>query len=117
NKAVIAFGALLALAAPLSVPAQAQSVTVFAAASLKTALDEIAAEWQKGAGKAARISYAASGALAKQIDAGAPADIFISADVAWMDYAAARKLIRPETRRNLLGNALVLVAPADSKAQ
>jgi molybdate transport system substrate-binding protein len=97
--------------------AQHQSVTVFAAASLKTALDDIAARWQKETGRTARISYAASGPLAKQIEAGAPADIFISADVAWMDYVAERKLIKAETRRNLLGNALVLVAPADSKAQ
>jgi molybdate transport system substrate-binding protein len=115
NNAVIAFGALLALAAPVSAPAQTPSVTVFAAASLKTAVDDIAAQWHKETGKTARISYAASGALAKQIEAGAPADIFLSADVPWMDYAAERKLIKPETRRNLLGNALVLVAPADSK--
>jgi molybdate transport system substrate-binding protein len=107
-------GAFLAVA-----PARAQShsVTVFAAASLRTALEDIAAQWRKETGKSARISYAASGPLARQIEAGAPADIFISADVAWMDYAAERKLIKPETRRNLLGNALVLVAPADSKAQ
>ncbi len=99
-------------------PARAQtpSVTVFAAASLRTALDEIAAQWRKDTGKSVRISYAASGPLAKQIEAGAPADIFVSADIAWMDYLAERKLIEPETRRNLLGNALVLVAPADSKA-
>jgi molybdate transport system substrate-binding protein len=115
NNAVIAFGALLALAAPVSAAAQTPSVTVFAAASLKTALDDIAAQWHKETGKTARISYAASGALAKQIEAGAPADIFLSADVPWMDYAAERKLIKSETRRNVLGNALVLVAPADSK--
>jgi molybdate transport system substrate-binding protein len=99
------------------VRAQAQSVTIFAAASLKTALDDIAAAWRKETGTSARISYAASGPLAKQIEAGAPADIFISADVPWMDYVAQRKLIKSETRRDLLGNALVLVAPADSKAQ
>jgi molybdate transport system substrate-binding protein len=114
---LVALGALAA--GMLEAPAHAagQSVTVFAAASLKTALDDIAAEWRKETGKTARISYAASGPLAKQIEAGAPADIFIPADVAWMDYAAERKLIKAETRRNLLGNALVLVAPADSKAQ
>jgi molybdate transport system substrate-binding protein len=118
NRSLIAaLGALLALTPQAPARAQAQSVTIFAAASLKTALDEIAAQWQKETGKAARISYAASGPLAKQIEAGAPADILISADVAWMDYAAERKLIKAETRRNLLGNALVLVAPADSKAQ
>jgi molybdate transport system substrate-binding protein len=115
--ALAALGPLLAITMLLPVRAQNQSVTVFAAASLKTALSDIAAEWRKETGKTARISYAASGPLAKQIEAGAPADIFISADVAWMDYAAERKLIKPETRRNLLGNALVLVAPADSKAQ
>jgi molybdate transport system substrate-binding protein len=108
---------LLAIAMPVPAHAESQSVTVFAAASLKTALDDIAAEWRKETGKTARISYAASGPLAKQIEAGAPADIFISADVPWMDYAAERKLIKSETRRNLIGNALVLVAPADSKAQ
>ncbi|GAC1340211.1 MAG: molybdate ABC transporter substrate-binding protein [Beijerinckiaceae bacterium] len=97
--------------------AQSPSVTIFAAASLKTALDDVAAQWQKETGKSAKISYAASGPLARQIEAGAPADLFIAADLAWMDYVAERKLIRPGSRRNLLGNALVLVAPADSKAQ
>ena len=73
-------------------PAQAQdSVVVFAAASLKNALDEIAATWAKDTGKPApRISYAASSALAKQMEQGAPADLFISADLDWMDYAAAK---------------------------
>jgi molybdate transport system substrate-binding protein len=118
NHALIAaLGALLALAPHAPARAQGQSVTIFAAASLKTALDDIAAEWQKETGNSARISYAASGPLAKQIEAGAPADIFISADVRWMDYVAERKLIKPESRRNLLGNALVLVAPSDSKTQ
>src|SRR3954470_20577072 len=107
----------MAFAAELPACAQTKSVTLFAAASLKTALDDIAAEWQKETGNSARISYAASGPLAKQIEAGAPADIFISADVRWMDYVAERKLIKPESRRNLLGNALVLVAPSDSKTQ
>jgi molybdate transport system substrate-binding protein len=109
--------ACIAIAAQVPAQAQTQGVTIFAAASLKTALDDIAAQWQKETGKTARISYAASGPLAKQIEAGAPADIFISADVAWVDYVAERKLIKAETRRNLLGNALVLVAPADSKVQ
>jgi molybdate transport system substrate-binding protein len=111
-----ALGSLVGMLQALA-PAQGQTVTVFAAASLRTALDGIAAEWRKETGKTARLSYAASGPLAKQIEAGAPADIFISADVPWMDYAAERKLIKAETRRNLLGNALVLVAPADSAAQ
>src|SRR5438270_10999839 len=117
HSLITALGALLALAPHAPARAQAQSVTVFAAASLKTALDDVVAQWRTETGRTARISYAASGPLAKQIEAGAPADIFISADVPWMDYAAGRRLIRPETRRNLLGNALVLVAPADSRAQ
>ncbi|MBV8849561.1 MAG: molybdate ABC transporter substrate-binding protein [Methylobacteriaceae bacterium] len=118
NSKALAFAGFLASAIAIA-PAQAQTqnVTIFAAASLKTALDDIAAQWQKDTGKSAKISYVASGPLAKQIEAGAPADIFISADVPWMDYVAERKLIKAETRRNLLGNALVLVAPADSKTQ
>jgi molybdate transport system substrate-binding protein len=112
-----ALGPLLAIAMHAPARAQSHGVTVFAAASLKTALDEVALQWQKETGRTARISYAASGPLARQIEAGAPADIFISADVAWMDYAAERKLIKAETRRDLLGNALVLVAPADSNSQ
>jgi molybdate transport system substrate-binding protein len=97
--------------------AQAQdSVVVFAAASLKNALDEIAATWSKDTGKPApKISYAASSALAKQLEQGAPADMFISADLDWMDYAAGKNLIKADTRFNLLGNKIVLIAPKDSK--
>ncbi|MFZ5789108.1 MAG: molybdate ABC transporter substrate-binding protein [Pseudomonadota bacterium] len=87
---------------------------VFAAASLKTALDQVASEFEAKTGAKVTISYAGSSALAKQIEQGAPADIFISADLDWMDYLAGKKLIREETRRDLLGNALVLIAPADS---
>ena len=89
---------------------------VFAAASLKNALDEIAAQYERETGKKVTISYGASSALAKQIEAAAPADLFISADLDWMDYLQARNLIRPDTRGNMLGNRLVLVAPKDSKA-
>ena len=89
-------------------------VVVFAAASMKTALDAIAAEWNAKTGKTASIAYASSGILAKQIEQGAPADIFISADTNWMDYLEKAKLIRSGTRRNLLGNQLVLVEPSDS---
>lgn len=88
---------------------------IFAAASLKTALDEIATLWAADAGKAPSITYASSATLAKQIEQGAPADIFISADLAWMDYLDKAKLIEAGTRRNLLGNKLVLVEPADTK--
>lgn len=107
---------------PLVQPAiAAEKVTVFAAASLKNALDAVNAEWQKEAGKETTVSYAASSALAKQIEAGAPADVFISADLAWMDYVAEKNLIKDDTRSNLLGNHIVLVtgkqdaAPVDIK--
>ncbi len=89
-------------------------VVVFAAASLKTALDAVAAAWKTNSGKTATIVYASSGVLAKQIEQGAPADIFISADLKWMDYLEKAKLIRAETRRKLLGNKLVLVEPSDA---
>ena len=98
-------------------PAQAQGdIVVFAAASLKDALDAINAEWQKETGKKATISYAASSVLAKQIEQDAPAQIFISADLDWMDYVEQKKLIKPESRVNLLGNRIVLIARKD-KAQ
>jgi molybdate transport system substrate-binding protein len=115
RRTFVAVLATLAVAV-LAVPrACADDVVVFAAASLKDALDAINADWQKTAGKHATISYAASSALAKQIEAGAPADVFISADLDWMNYVEERKLIVPTTRGNLLSNTLVLIAPADSK--
>lgn len=91
-----------------------KTVLVFAAASLKNALDRIAKEWEAKEGKKATLSFAASSALAKQIDSGAPADLFISADLKWMDWVAERKLIDGASRKTLLGNALVLIAPKDS---
>jgi molybdate transport system substrate-binding protein len=110
--------ALLMAWGPLQSPARAQDgpIVVFAAASLKNALDAINAQWEKDTGKKASISYAASSALAKQIEQGAPAQMFISADLDWMDYVAGKNLIKPETRSNLLGNRIVLIAPKD-KAQ
>ncbi|GGE10041.1 molybdate ABC transporter substrate-binding protein [Aureimonas endophytica] len=100
-------------AAPLA-PARAepQEVLVFAAASLKNALDDINAAWKSESGRSATISYAASSVLAKQIESGAPADLFFSADRDWMDYLAKKDLIRPDSRAELLGNSIVLVAPA-----
>lgn len=89
-------------------------VVVFAAASLKTALDRIAAEWQEKTGASVSLSYAASSAIAKQIEAAAPADLFFSADLRWMDWLAERKLISDASRKTLLGNELVLIAPKDS---
>ena len=96
--------------------AQADDVTVFAAASLKNALDDIAAAYKEKTGETVLISYAGSSALAKQIEEAAPADIFFSADLAWMDYLEERDLIQKDTRQTLLGNAIVLVAPAESAA-
>lgn len=95
--------------------AQADEITVFAAASLKTALDEIAAEWQKTHGDTVVVSYAGSAKLAKQIQQGAPADLFISASRDWMDAVEKTGDIDAATRQDLLGNSLVLVgtgAPA-----
>jgi molybdate transport system substrate-binding protein len=94
-------------------PASTRPVLFFAAASLQTALNAIAAEWQRDMGKTVTFSYAASSALARQIESGAPADLFASADRDWMDWAEQRKLIKPETRKTLLGNTLVLIAPKD----
>lgn len=100
-----------------ALPAHAKDVVVFAAASLKNALDDAAAVWMRENGGKAVVSYAASNALAKQIEAGAPADILFSADVDWMDYAASKNLIVSESRANLLGNSLVLIAPKDAAVQ
>ena len=94
--------------------AQGRDVLVFAAASMKNALDDIAAQWQRETGKKVVVSYAASNTLIKQIEQGAPADIFISADLDWMDYGEQKGLIKTDTRLNLLGNKLVLVAPKDA---
>lgn len=94
--------------------AHAAPVTVFAAASLKNALDEVGAQYAKSGGEA-RFSYAASSAIARQIEQGAPADVYVSADSDWMTYLAERKLIVAATRRDLLTNRLALIAPADSK--
>jgi molybdate transport system substrate-binding protein len=106
--------ALLALSG-VQAQAQFRDVLVFAAASLKNALDEANSLFLFENGSGVRVSYGASSALAKQIENGAPADVFISADLDWMDYVAERKLIKPDTREKFLGNRLVLVANADSK--
>ncbi|MFN3670909.1 MAG: molybdate ABC transporter substrate-binding protein [Bosea sp. (in: a-proteobacteria)] len=116
RRLMLTFAAALPL---LATPALAQptELVIFAAASLKNALDEAASVWTRETGKPApRISYAASGSLARQIEQGAPADLFLSADLDWMDYLDGRGLIRKETRLSLLGNAIVLIAPKDSTA-
>jgi molybdate transport system substrate-binding protein len=110
-RCAIAFA--IGVAAPAQVRAQGKPV-IFAAASLNTALDAIASAWQKESGKSVAISYASSAALARQIEQGAPADIFISADLDWMDWVQQRNLIKPQTRETLLGNALVLVEAANA---
>jgi molybdate transport system substrate-binding protein len=93
----------------------ADQVTVFAAASLKTALDAVSAAWTAETGNKAVISYAASSALARQIEQGAPADVFFSADLDWMLYLGEKNLIDKASVSNLLGNDIVLIAPKDSK--
>jgi molybdate transport system substrate-binding protein len=103
-----------AVAAAFSGSAGAADVTVFAAASLREALDEQVKRFEAAAGYHVVVSYAASGVLARQIEAGAPAALFISADRDWMDYLGQRKLLVPASRVDLLRNTLVLVAPASS---
>jgi molybdate transport system substrate-binding protein len=95
----------------------AQDVTVFAAASLTDAMKDIAAEWARAGHKPPRLSFGASSSLARQIEQGAPANLFASADLKWMDYLAERTLIATDTRKDLLGNTLVLVVPADKPRQ
>jgi molybdate transport system substrate-binding protein len=105
-----AAAAALALALGPALPAAADPVTVFAAASLKTALDEIAAGWTAETDTEVRIAYAGSSQLARQIVAGAPAGVFVSASTDWMDAVEAEGLLVPDSRRDLLGNTLVLIA-------
>lgn len=112
KTAALGFAAMLFAAMPGAF-AQENPV-VLAAASLKNALDDINSAWTEASGKQAVISYASSSALAKQIEEGAPADMFISADLKWMKYLSERDLINPETEQQLLGNRIVLIAGANS---
>jgi molybdate transport system substrate-binding protein len=105
---------MLAGASLASAAAEDKTITVFAAASMKNALDEVDAAYTAKTGVKFSVSYAASSVLAKQIEQGAPADVFVSADTDWMDYATAKKTINEPTRVNLLGNSIVLIAPKDS---
>jgi len=104
----------LAILAGVAVQATAEPVNVFAAASLKNALDAVSQAWKAEAGKETKNTYAASSALAKQVEQAAPADVFISADLDWMNYLAEKKLVKEDTRKVLLGNQLVLVATKGS---
>jgi len=108
--AVVATASLIL---PLAAPQAADPIVVFAAASLKGSLDQAKALYEADGGAPVTISYAGSSALAKQIESGAPADVFISADLDWMKYLAEKKLVRTETERRLLGNRIVLIAPKD----
>jgi len=104
----------LLLAIGFAQGAGAEPVKVFAAASLKDALDKVGSAWKAKSGKEMVGSYAASSALAKQIEQAAPADVFMSADLDWMNYLDKKKLIKPGTRKDLLGNQLVLIAATGS---
>ena len=110
----VAFCALLLI---LVAPAMAadRTLTIFAAASLTNVLQEIGDAYMAETKRPVRFSFAATSALARQIESGAPADLFISADQEWMDYLQSRKMIRADTRTNIVSNALVLVAPSDNK--
>jgi len=112
RRILAAAAASIAIAlAPHPASAQEKSIIVFAAASMKNALDDVDTAFTASTGIKVVASYAASSALMKQIEHGAPADVFVSADLKWMDYGAERRLIKTDTRINLLGNRLVLVAP------
>jgi molybdate transport system substrate-binding protein len=109
----------LALFSPTGIAADGDKppLTVFAAASLTNVLQQLGDGFTKETSIPLRFSFAASSALARQIENGSPADVFFSADLEWMDYLQARNLIQRETRHDVLGNRLVLIAPADSKIQ
>jgi molybdate transport system substrate-binding protein len=117
NRFAGLFAAFSILLGSTFTPAHAQdkTLTVFAAASMKNALDELDAAYTAKTGVKITASYAASSALAKQIEQGAPADVFVSADTDWMDYAIGKKNINVATRTDLLGNSIVLIAAKDAK--
>ena len=114
-RLIACLAALWTMTSPPFAFAQQKTVTVFAAASMKNALDDINAGFTKSTGVKVVASYAASSALMKQIEEGAPADVFASADLDWMDYGSRKKVIKDDTRINLVGNRLVLIAPKNSK--
>lgn len=116
SRRVLILAGFAALAPIILVPAAraAETATVFAAASLKNALDNAGKAFTAKSGVEVKASYAASSALARQIESGAPADLFASADLEWMDYLGKKNLIRPESRVNLLGNRIVVIAPKDA---
>lgn len=118
SRRAFVLGGALPLAT-LCTPIRAQDPTrpgllVFAAASLSNVLGALAQRYERQSGVRVKSSFAASSALARQIEAGSRADVFVSADEEWMDYLQRRQLIEPTSRRDLVGNRLVLIAPADS---
>jgi molybdate transport system substrate-binding protein len=102
-------------ASPIAAYSQDKTITVFAAASMKNALDDVNVAFTTRTGIKVVTSYDASSALIKQIEGGAPADAFVSADLKWMDYGVEKKVVNESTRINLLGNVLVLIAGKDTK--
>jgi molybdate transport system substrate-binding protein len=106
--------ACLIMAMPVIAADAPKPITVFAAASLTDALKEVSDAYTKSGGVPVRLSFAASSALARQIEAGAKADVFFSADTDWVDYLQQRSLLNPESRRDVLMNRLVLIAPSDT---
>ncbi|HEY2050013.1 MAG TPA: molybdate ABC transporter substrate-binding protein [Caulobacteraceae bacterium] len=119
RRDVLALFGAAATATPLAAQPRAahEPITVFAAASLKNAMDDVGKAYLDATGTQVRISYASSSVIARQIEEGAPADIFVSADTDWMDELAKRGLIVASSRRNLLANHLALIAPANSTTQ
>ena len=107
----------LTIIASLPAAAQQPQILVFAAASLTEAVQEVTTGYERSAQVKVKSSFDSSSVLARQIEAGAQADVFFSADTAWMDYLQSRNLIKPGSRMNLLGNSLVLIAPAQAQIQ
>jgi molybdate transport system substrate-binding protein len=115
-RRVLLLLATVSFAAPVLAHAAGKPpVTVYAAISLTNVLDELGTQFRRATGTPVKFSYAASSVLARQLEAGAAADVFVSADREWMDYLAQRALIQPASRVDVAGNALVLVAPADGR--
>ena len=115
--ALAALGLGLAFTPALAAAQMAPPVTVFAAASLKNAMDDVGKAFTAKTGVAVRFSYGASSALARQVEAGAPADVFVSADADWMNYVDGKRLIVSASRRDVLANHLALIAPATSNVK
>lgn len=116
-RTILATAAALFCCAAFAAKPAPRPVTVFAAASLTDALGKLGEQFESATGVPVRISFASSSIIARQIEAGAGAEVFVSADQEWMDYLEQRGLIQKSSRRNLLGNRLALIAPADSKIE